>query len=95
MTGKDKIETLGVQEVAKELDKLQLAHNDGRGISCVKQIVDYLMTGDIDSAIAVRSIDGDKTSLYPDVEGYLNQTFGCRLHNTIHCGIWLCKVLQQ
>lgn len=91
MTGEQNIISRNPLKVADELDALQAGKNDGRGISCVRTIIMYLRMGNITSAIAVRKIEGDKTRSYPDVEKYLDEVFGCRLHGVIGCDGWLCK----
>ncbi len=91
MTGEQNIADLNPNVVADELDALQAPKNAGRGVSCVRVIIMYLRQGNIKSAIAVRRIEGDKTRAYPDIETYLNKTFGCRTHGEINCQGWLCK----
>lgn len=56
-----------MQEAAEELDKLQATKNDGRGVSCVRTICDYLKRGDISSALAVAVNESDKLSNYDDI----------------------------
>ena len=77
--------------IADELDALQAAENDGRGIDCVREIIEYLRRDQYDLAKNVRHIEGDKTRAYPKVEARLYEIFGCRLHGVNGCGKWLCK----
>lgn len=83
------------KEQIDELDRLQAAHNDGRGISCVRSILIYLREGDIESAITIRCTEGDKIRQYKDVKDFLREMFGCRLHNKHNCDEWLCKELGE
>lgn len=52
---------------AEVLDAMQIKENGGRGVSCVKSIVDFLRRGDIQSAAMVAWNDGDKTRNYPEI----------------------------
>jgi hypothetical protein len=74
-----------------ELENLQAAHNDGRGVACVRAIITYMRRGDFGEAQAVRQADGDKTRMYADVEAVLLRIFGCRSHGNKDCSHWLCK----
>ena len=56
-----------MQEAAEDLDKLQATKNDGRGVSCVRTICDYLKHGDITSALAVAVNESDKLRNYDDI----------------------------
>ena len=71
--------------IAKQLFDLQEKENDGRGISCVKDIVASLYRHDLNSAVSVRQWDGDKTVSYFDVELYLTEKLGCRTHGKLNC----------
>lgn len=57
---------MALQDI-EALSKLQAAHNNGRGISCVRTIVMCLQRGDIASAEAVALNELDKVRLYDDV----------------------------
>ena len=94
MTGEQNIADRNPNVVADELDALQASKNEGRGVSCVRTMVMYLRMGNITSAIAVRMIEGDKTRSYPDIEKYLNEVFGCRLHGKINCEGDLCQSIE-
>ncbi len=61
------VTTSSMKEAAEELDKLQAAKNDGRGVSCVRTICDYLKRGDITSALAVTFNESDKIRNYDDI----------------------------
>ena len=60
--------------VADRLFALQAAENDGRGISCVRQVVDELRRGDIEGARIIADMDGDKLRAHPGIENYLEET---------------------
>ena len=60
-------------EKAKELNVLQAAHNDGRGITCVRDIVRCLATGSHTDAVLTASHDWDKISNYPDIANWLKK----------------------
>ena len=72
-------------DAIEALDNLQKKENEGRGISCVKAIVTYMLRGQFDLAAAVRKTEGDKTRNYPKVEEQLLSMFGCRLHGEKEC----------
>lgn len=57
-----------VDELADLLDELQAKENDGRGVSCVRQVVLYLRRGDIGSATRGARHDHDKIRSYPEIE---------------------------
>lgn len=90
MTGDQKIRERGINVVADELDVLQAKKNEGRGVSCVRTMITYLRRGEINLALAVRQVDGDKTRSYPDIEQFLNDNFGCRLHGKVDCEVDWC-----
>lgn len=79
------------QEAADLLNKLQAEENDGRGITCVRNIIAYLRQDDYDGALAVRQYEGDKTRSYPKVEKVLTEFFGCRAHGSLMCSSWICE----
>jgi hypothetical protein len=56
-----------------ELTMLQSAHNDGRGISCVRQIAGSIRQKDLEGAKAITHNDWDKIANYPDVCAFLKQ----------------------
>lgn len=91
MTGDQKIIERGINIVADELDALQAKQNEGRGVSCVRTMVFYLRQDNVVSALAVRQIEGDKTRSYPDIEQFLNDNFGCRLHGEVDCQKEWCR----
>ena len=55
----------------EELDKLQAAHNEGRGITCVRGVIFELKQGNAAGAKVITSIDWDKIANYPDVAAWL------------------------
>jgi hypothetical protein len=60
--------TLGV-----DLYKLQEAHNDGRGISCVRQVAQDIAWSDIEGARAIAHNEWDKIASYRDVAEWLKK----------------------
>jgi len=74
-----------MKDFAIKLYNMQAKENDGRGISCVRNIVTYLHLKRIDAAKQIFSIDGDKIRQYPEIYQYIEQNLGCRLHGTIDC----------
>lgn len=36
-------------------------------------------------------VDGDKIRQYPEVEKFVIEHLGCRIHGVIGCDYWLCK----
>jgi len=63
----------GYSALAEKIDKLQAEKNNGRGVSCVKTIVDLLRRGELESAKAVCFNEGDKISSYPDIADVLKK----------------------
>ena len=55
-------------QLADKLDKAQKEKNKGRGVSCVKQIAQYLRMGMIKEARAFAHTDHDKIRNYPDLK---------------------------
>jgi len=72
----------------KELEKKQ---NEGRGVTCVRDIINLIEIKDFGRAIAVRQWDGDKTRSYPALEKCLTEIFGCRMHGTKKCKNAHCR----
>lgn len=75
----------------KKLHDIQSKKNGGRGISCAQEIIAYAEREDFRSAQIVRCTDGDKIKSYPDIEAYVSQIFGCRLHGVIGCSKLICS----
>lgn len=69
----------------EKLWNAQAIENDGRGISCVRSMVQYLMADLVEDARSVRRLARDKTRAYPNVEKLLIEIFGCRLHECQGC----------
>jgi len=89
-------------EIADKLGRLQAAANDAKdwqgaliGVVHIQDVVFYIRQGDIESAQAVKGIDGDKTRSYPEILAFLNKKMGCRSHNVIDCTSWLCESLRE
>lgn len=61
-------------EIAEQLDLLQKDKNDGRGVTCIKTIIEFLKRGDIKSAKHIAEWDHDKINNYPDIEDFLEKT---------------------
>ena len=57
-------------EVAYKLDELQKTKNSGRGISCIRQIVEYMLRDDFESAQNTAEWDQDKIRSYPDIDKF-------------------------
>jgi predicted ATP-dependent serine protease len=55
---------------AYDLDQLQQQKNNGRGISCVQSIVNFIYRNEISLAKNIYEVDGDKIAgyLYPDID---------------------------
>ena len=56
-----------------ELHELQSHCNSGRGVSCVKQVADTLMRGDVEGAKAITHTDWDKIANYPALAKWLKE----------------------
>jgi len=83
------------KELIDKLDELQTSKNEGRGISCVQDIVHYLCKGNIKEAKAIWSWDGDKIRQYSDVDLFLIENLGCRTHGRINCEDERCKEVKN
>ena len=79
----------------KELAHLERTLNGERGIQIVRVILKMLDGGYVESAQRVRSVDGDKTREFPELEPVLYRMFGCRLHGVQGCNEWLCEPKQK
>lgn len=56
-----------VEAIADELEALQAEQNFGRGVACVRSIVNWLRDGNTDKALAEARWDWDKIRNYPDI----------------------------
>ena len=83
------------KDLVNDLDTLQAKENKGRGISCVKSVVDLMKRGELILARTVRQTEGDKTRSYPEVEALLYRIFGCRLHGYKNCTDTFCQELNK
>jgi len=81
------------EEQIAELQRMDEFHGGGR--SCISDIIQCLRDGDIETALAIRVSEGDKTRQYPDIEEHLHQIFGCRSHQKRECDHWLCKPIRE
>ena len=84
-----------MNNAADMLEQWQSYENDGRGISCVRDIVTFLRLGREKEARAIRQWDGDKTRSYPKMEFFLTEIFGCRLHANKDCEHELCSAIHK
>ncbi len=57
--------------LSEQLFKLQKDKNNGRGVSCVRDVCNYLIFGDRVKAKAVVTNDWDKIANYPDIAQFL------------------------
>ena len=57
-------------ELSLLLNILQAQQNDGRGVSCVRDICLYLDRDDLDSAKNVTATEWDKIRQYPDIVAF-------------------------
>lgn len=79
----------------EQIERLQELNDAHGGIRCVESILHMLRGGYLESALACRRNEGDKTRQYPDVEEHLHQMFGCRSHGVKECDDWLCKPIRD
>ena len=78
-----------------KLKKLQEDRNGGRGITCVKHIINCLENNEIEQAQKVYQWDGDKIREYPFVQQWFNENMGCRTHLKKDCQDALCITLNK
>ena len=57
--------------LAEQLDELQNQENNGRGISCIRQVVADLRVGDLENARQVCFWDHDKIINYPQIKSFI------------------------
>jgi PDZ domain-containing secreted protein len=75
-----------------QLEVLGAKQNGGRGVSCVRQMVQELKRGGVDAARTIYEVDGDKVRQYPELYRFLEaEMFGCRVHLTFNCQEFPCK----
>lgn len=67
----EKLKQLKNEVLAEELFDLQAPHNSGRGITCVRGIVNDIKRGDLPGAFRAASTDWDKISGYRNVAEWL------------------------
>ena len=77
------------------LRELEQTLNPPMGISHVRAILLYLERDEIESAINVYQLDGDKNYQYPKLQDHLEYMFGCRTHLQENCQDQLCVRLQR
>jgi hypothetical protein len=80
----------------KHVEELRLAanaENNGRGISCVRSMLQALDRGDIETARIIFGNEGDKVRQYPRVDVLLRDILGCRMHGENDCEDSLCASL--
>ena len=61
-----------LKELVEKLDEMQKSKNDGRGVSCVRNIVTYLHCGYVESAKQTARIESDKIRNYPDIYEFID-----------------------
>lgn len=54
-------------QLAQQLSELQAKQNEGRGVSCVRNLCAYLRRKDLTSAKAVVANESDKIRSYPEI----------------------------
>lgn len=79
------------EKMAELLFKLQENENNGRGVSCVRDVVSCLIRDDIKGANQIWSWDGDKIAAHPRIKLFLIGSLGCRMHGNIKCQNSGCK----
>ena len=60
-------------EILKELKNAESLTNDGRGVSCVREVIFFLERGDLGSAEEVAYTESDKISSYPNLKTVLRR----------------------
>ena len=66
------------EDLIAQLEEMQKQINDGRGSQTVHYIIDYLKSGDSESAKIVFMTDGDKLYQYPEAYEVLKKYFDFR-----------------
>lgn len=82
---------MDLNKIADELDAIQRRANGDMGSSTARTIIHHLRNGDLERAKTAWYVDGDKIRQYPEVEKFVIEHLGCRLHGVIGCDYWLCK----
>ncbi|MFA6536771.1 MAG: hypothetical protein WCT18_00030 [Patescibacteria group bacterium] len=59
--------------LAQKLEELQKVENNGRGVSCLRLVVEYLKMGQLGAARQVCFTDGDKIFNYPLVVDFIKK----------------------
>lgn len=62
-------------KLSEDLRRLQAQCNQGRGLSCVGDIIMYLDNGDLHRARLVANNEFDKISGYPILANYIGREF--------------------
>jgi hypothetical protein len=81
------------QKKVEELRRISGVENNGRGISCVRSMLQYLDRDDIETARIIFGNEGDKVRQYPKVDVLLRDILGCRMHGERDCDDSLCSSL--
>jgi len=58
-------------QLADQLDQIQSKENEGRGVTCVRDIVHHLRQENIEDAKAICWNEYDKIRNYPDIQEFL------------------------
>ncbi len=76
------VQKLTFAEIANRLEVLQQNENNGRGVSCVKEVIVWLRRGDFEKAKLMATHDHDKIANYPEIERIM-ETYGlCESYET-------------
>ena len=84
-----------MKEFSKRLFNLQQKENKNLGIETIRTICKYLDLENLNYAVRVFQIDGDKLHAYPNIESELENFFGCRMHLSRDCKSRLCNFLRE
>ena len=60
-----------IDKIADELETLQADKNGGRGVMCVRYIVNDLRRGNVEKAVSGARFDWDKIRSYPDIADFV------------------------
>lgn len=64
---------MDIHEIADQLVLMQEKKNNGRGVSCVRTVAQYLVLNMVTEAKAVCQNEWDKIRNYPDIAEFLNR----------------------
>jgi hypothetical protein len=76
----------------ERLKDLNAVANNGRGVSCVVDIINALCDKNIATAKSIYQHDGDKIAAYTEIQEWCFRNFGCRTHLDKDCkDDFVCK----